>query len=290
MSTTNPTDVSHAQLVELLVDALDRGAVSLPVMPDVAVRVNEAVRERGVNAKGLARIIEASPGLSARILKLANSSMYSGVSEIRDLSHAIGRLGTTMVLAVVVGAAGKETFHSDDPDWAATLEYSWMGSVFASVAARSLGERLSQGVDICFLSGLLHGVGEPILVQTAERFCKSGQIERLPSSALSAAIQPLVPQAGARLLGSWGIPEEVVGAVEHQSAPGDAPDQHKTLAALTGLAAEYGRRQAQGKDPAETLAAVAELAGAELLDLDQEALEPILNKSGEDGMTVALAF
>jgi len=193
VNATSDIELKPAELSALLEETIRAGRISLPVMPDVAAQVNEAVRSRNVGARDLARIIEASPGLTARILKMANSAMYAGLNDIGDLSHAIGRLGATMVLAVVIGAAGKETFHSDHPDWDSLLETTWMSSVFASGSCRLLGARVGEMADECFLAGLLHGVGEPILIQAAEHLVK----------AKSCSSRSSLPSRRALERGSW---------------------------------------------------------------------------------------
>ena len=75
--------------------------------------------------RDIARILEADPALAARVLRLANSALYAGRTEIKDLTHAIVRLGSSTVVSLVVGAAGQEVFRSDAPEAAAFLNDAW---------------------------------------------------------------------------------------------------------------------------------------------------------------------
>ncbi len=286
--TENPA--SAQEISALLEQALREGRFTLPVMPEIAVRVSEAVQRQGVGARDLARIIEASPGLSARVLRMANSAMYAGLCEIVDLAQAIGRLGVTMVLVLVIGAAGKETFRSNDATWAGLLERAWMSAIFASVAARLVGVRAGEIPEECFLAGLFHSIGEPILVQAAERLSPRGTPAHIDAMVLREAIEPLIPAAGARLLASWGLPEKVALAVAHQRDGALAPPGTRLLAAATGLAGAFGRQLVNGCDPRQSAQELSEEAGARFLEMDFDDLEPIFVQSAEDGSAIAQAL
>lgn len=223
------------------------GGLSLPVMPDIAARVNAAASNPSSTAASLARIIELDPALAARLMKMANSALYAGLSEIRDLDHAIGRIGTAMVVALVLGAAGREMFNCPDPDLRQLLDRAWIRSVHAAALARRLSARAGMCPEEGFLAGLLHAVGEPILLQRVAELLWNGSIERPDRGEIEETLAALGPRAGARLLAEWGLPETVVAAVEHGADPSQAPGRLRDGVWLVSVSAAIGRAIAGGK-------------------------------------------
>ena len=121
-----PTGTATARdLAPRLREAIETGNLTIPVMPETAIRVREAAEDPNSTGRDIARILEADPALAARVLRLANSALYAGRTEIKDLTHAIVRLGSSTVVSLVVGAAGQEVFRSDAPEAAAFLNDAW---------------------------------------------------------------------------------------------------------------------------------------------------------------------
>ncbi len=284
------TDATLHELRLLLEEEIEAGRLTLPVMPDVALRAREAAASATTSAKDLAQVLEADPALAARILKMANSAMYAGLSEIRDLSHAIVRLGAAMVVAVVVGAAGKEVFRTKEPSFRALLRESWEASVHAAAVARLLADRAGLPREEGLLAGLLHASGDPILVQLIEDLAAQGRIGRPPVETVRELLRLLAPRAAVRLLSKWGLPEAIVRAIEYQQAPGAAPEPFRKAAALVTLAALTGHGSVAG-EPADELAhTLGSHPAAGLLLLDEEVALDLLERAREEGREIARAF
>ena len=62
--------------------AADR--VVLPTLPEVAMKVRDVVSSADVTAKEIAQIVATDPGLSARLLRVANSATYAGATPPRS--------------------------------------------------------------------------------------------------------------------------------------------------------------------------------------------------------------
>ena len=280
-----------AALASQLEERLQAGRMTLPVMPEVALRVQQAASQRGVGARQLAQIVETSPGLTARLLRMTNSAMFQGMTEITDLSHAIGRLGTTMVVAVALGAAAKETFRSEDPAAVERLKRSWRASIHASAASRHLAPRWGLVSDEAFVGSLLHAVGEPVLCQQIEQLVKGGAIDRPSAEELADLLDQMRPAAGAHLLSSWGLPRCLTAAVQYHENPGLAPADCRINATVTSLAAHFGRRRVIDGHAPETIAE--ELGSADAViaaGLDPLTLEPMLEQAGHDGDELDAVF
>ncbi|MCP3979500.1 MAG: HDOD domain-containing protein [bacterium] len=260
------------------------GRASLPVLPDVAIRMKSAAAKPTSNASDLARILELDPALSARVLKMANSMMFAGRTEIRSLDTAIGRLGAAMAVAVVVGAAGKEVFRSTTPEYNTYLTANWKSALFTSAAARRLSHRVGLKSEDVFLAGLLNGCGDSVLVQSAETLSGEGRLVPKPSiDTLSEAIGPIGPEAGAAVLGNWGLPDPLVQAVRFQRDPDSADDEQRVMARIVGLSAAIGAPLSRGESVDAVVDLVATHAAVGALGLDDGALRQVVEESEVDG-------
>jgi HD-like signal output (HDOD) protein len=238
---------SRATLLEDLREAITAGRLRLPVMPTLAAEVQEAVSSPATSARVLSEIIETEPGMAARVVRIANSAMYAGLSEARTLSFAVARLGSAMIVSIVIGAAAKELFDCEDPRFEPLMEEAWERSLLGAAAARQLRGLTEVPEDEAFLAGLLHSVGDPVLVEA----CATRETT-LTTEQLRGVLDELRPEAGAALLRSWRLPADHVRSVAQQRSSPAGLSRAAGLDAIVATAARFAwsevRRQGSGRD------------------------------------------
>ena len=208
-----------------------RGVDSLPTLPSVVARVNELVQDPTSSAADINRAIRQDIALSARILKLVNSSFYGFPRRISSITHAVVILGYNTVRNVVLSAFVLDSLGSKDLPFG-HREF-WIHSLGVGVAANTLaGRRSLPDADDAFVCGLLHDVGKVVLHQYAredfadvlkvvkDKDCLIADAEREVMGATHADV-------GAALLEAWHLPPhvvEVVGCHHSPEAAHGAPD------------------------------------------------------------------
>ncbi|MCH8104093.1 MAG: HDOD domain-containing protein [Proteobacteria bacterium] len=65
---------------ESILDDLENDRLPLPTLPEVAIKVRETVDDDDASITDVAQIIETDAALSARIIQVANSALYRGLS------------------------------------------------------------------------------------------------------------------------------------------------------------------------------------------------------------------
>ncbi|MEM9743348.1 MAG: HDOD domain-containing protein [Pseudomonadota bacterium] len=203
----------HHPLVDDLGAARDAGALELPVIPAIALKVRQALAREDVQMKDVARIIAADPVISARLLKVANSSLFVGRSPCDSLQQAVVRLGVNRVQNLVLALASARLFSPTDGALKQRLGAVWrhllkIGSLCAALA------RLSQKLDpdLALLVGLLHEVGKiPILVRAMDY----PDLRDTPG-LLDDILAALGPQLTVATLSAWGLADAVLGAADRQ--------------------------------------------------------------------------
>jgi HD-like signal output (HDOD) protein len=134
--------------------------LEIPTIPDVAAR---ALREMGnPRADGLriAGIISRDPGLTSRVLQLANSAAYGLRRQVTTLEQAAAILGFNRLKTLVISASCRQLYRHFG--WV-ELEM-WLHSVACAGATQLITQaaRVPGGSE-AFVAGLMHDVGKVVM-------------------------------------------------------------------------------------------------------------------------------
>ncbi|ANM30903.1 hypothetical protein ABI59_16960 [Acidobacteria bacterium Mor1] len=234
--------VQDPALVELrrrVCERLEAGLIELPVLEEIATRLLWLSSQLATTGPDLAKVVEREPELAAKLELLSNSPTYRGKYPIYGTDRAVTRLGVEMVASFTIGSASEKTFRSTDDEYHALLRSCWKKSVYAAAAGELLAPYADARPELGHLAGLMHTIGEPVLVVGIEALIENGIVARPNPSDLHAAIDPLTPVAAKILVERWKLP------------------------AILGVALEQHRRQAATQDSrAEKLAALIRASAA----------------------------
>ncbi|MEM7292001.1 MAG: HDOD domain-containing protein, partial [Pseudomonadota bacterium] len=67
--------------------------IELPNLPEVAWKVREAMVDPDISIEDIALIVQNDPAISARLVQVANSALYRGLTKVENLRMVVGRLG-----------------------------------------------------------------------------------------------------------------------------------------------------------------------------------------------------
>ena len=101
----------HQLLVSLL-KKLKADALVLPTLPEVAMRVQEVVSRPDSSLKQVGDIIGQDAAISARIIKVANSALYSRGNKAENISAAVNRIGLVQIKSITTSVAMEQLFIS----------------------------------------------------------------------------------------------------------------------------------------------------------------------------------
>ena len=213
-----------ADLVAELERSLASSRLELPSLPEVALKIREALADDDVSMEEIARLIGSDPALAARTLRLANSALfYRGTKPIASLYVAVSRLGHRMVRNVALSFAAQQVFIGyGSRELRSYVTEIWQHSVHVAALAHMLARvRTKIEPAEAFLGGLLHEVGKLyILMRTKEHK------EVLESAAAyQSVLADWHPRIGKAVIEAWALSADLADAVgEHQSCGLNAPD------------------------------------------------------------------
>jgi len=194
---------------------ITQGRIEVPALPDIVLRVREAVADPSHNLSDIARIIQADIPLAGRLLQLANSPLYAARRPADHVHAAVMRLGTDTTRNLVESFALRRVFFSPDPAFRRRVEEVWRHSVQVGAIAYTLA-RITPGLDAdrALLAGLVHDIGMLSLFRAAEQW--PGLSE--DTAMLNEVLQLLRGEVGGYVLGQWGLgPDLVTTALEGES-------------------------------------------------------------------------
>lgn len=193
--------------------ALSTARVRLPALPEVTHKISRIIVDDELNARHIASLVAADASVSARLMKLANSSLYRGLNTITELPEAVTRLGMETTRHLVLAFALQEMQHQPRSDMIRKrLLRSWKESIQLAALCYVLAKKCTRiPPEEALLAGLLHNIGElPLLSFAAE----DPDLARDPAP-LEPVIEESRAQAGALLLHHWNLPAPLITAVQH---------------------------------------------------------------------------
>jgi putative nucleotidyltransferase with HDIG domain len=135
----------------------------LPSLPTVVMELLASMDQDDVDIDTLARKIAQDQTLTAKTLRLANSSFYGRARAVNTMAEAIGILGFRTVRSVVTTAGLMQSMGPGGPE-TPDLKPFWRHAIGVAVCARELAPYLRVHADHAYTAGLLHDIGRLVLV------------------------------------------------------------------------------------------------------------------------------
>ncbi|WP_162797694.1 HDOD domain-containing protein [Thermomonas haemolytica] len=173
---------------------------SLPPPPRLYLQLTRLLRDPDASNAAIAQTLSQDPAIAAKVLRLCNSAYFSGGREITDMRGAVTRLGHQTLLRMVLTI---EAFGG--PKLASSQEREAMQD--RALRASNLARRLLPGPSA-------------ELAATASLLAEVGRLLPGVSSGEPGEEGPHYAEAGAYLMGLWGLPMPIVEAVAYQHRPG----------------------------------------------------------------------
>ena len=218
----------------------------LPSLPDTVLDVEQELDRKddlSVSAVRIGKLIEKDMGISAKVLKIANSVFYAGrYGRIADVGQAVARLGIEEVRNICVTVGGLQLFAGESD--LVNLRDFWRHSLGAALFIRHSGEQMPQPSPLpsgAYVAGLFHDIGILLLdryFHDAYRIVRQkGAGKEKPLFAVEKEILGIHHgEIGAMLLDRWRLPQEICSTVRYHHEPDMCPEPSKRLCQLINIA------------------------------------------------------
>lgn len=197
-------------ILEVIDDHLNSSTVEVPVFHEVAIKLQQVLSGHEYDIEQAAQLIVADQGLASRVLRVANSSFYAGLSKVSTIHDAIIRLGAREVASITMVATQQDFYYSSTPQLNTVMHSLWKHAFCCAVATRWIAGKcgFQNMAAEAFLAGLLHDVGKPFLLKALEDIRKSGKLAvDLSQALLFEVLDTLHVGHGDNLMKKFNMPE-----------------------------------------------------------------------------------
>lgn len=212
----------------------------IPAFPDNIREIQSLCSDPDASLRTISDRISRDPGLTASVIKLANSAGYLTSGKINSVDAAVTKVGIKGVKTLILAGGVHDIIESRYKKFEKTWKNSEKMAFYAyKIANRSGHRKLS---DFAYLAALLADVGQIILYALKPSFLKklieiSGykgieNINLLEEIGLGMSHSAL----GSIIFQKWDFDEILVNSVKYHHRPHLAPDEIKPLVDIIYIA------------------------------------------------------
>lgn len=220
----------------------------MPVLPSVVIQILRLFEDPTVSPRSLEKIIEQDPALSAKILRVASSSMY-GARSATSVSRALSVLGINTLRSISISLAYQQILSAKLVGAKFDRVAFWRHCLAVGIGSRAIARCIHPtAMEELYVAGLMHDIG----VLTLDRFIPASLDATIKKSTIGGYSLTETEQAlmgythadvGGFLAQNWGLSPLITAAIQHHHSPDKAGEfQHTTqiVAAANWLAYQAG--------------------------------------------------
>lgn len=201
-----PREIPHTQFFDSFTQAYRENKLSLPSLPQVAIKLRKAMDKDDIGVKDVISIVQVDAPIVAKLIQVANSALYAPTSSIKNCHDAVTRLGLETTRKLVMGISVKQLFQTKSPQLMTQMQALWKKSLHVSSLSFVLAQE--SGVvnpEDALLAGLVCDIGAIPLLHFAEH-----HPENYPDSHELEKVMPyLNPPVGSLVLQTLGFSDEI---------------------------------------------------------------------------------
>jgi HD-like signal output (HDOD) protein len=213
---------------------------NLPALPFIIEEVNQIIENPKSSAAQLSHVISQDPGLSLKILSVANSPLYGFPRRVSTIDFAIIILGFNHIKNITIAFSIMDSFnnfrnlHFDQRKF-------WLHSLMTATAAKRLSADLGYRFGgEAFTAGLLHDLGIPVIC----KYFGSSFVEIINSVDIEGVTYEYAEERilgathkeiGNYLIEKWNLPQTFADVILYHHLPSDS-EENPILASIVHLA------------------------------------------------------
>ncbi len=213
------------------------GIQRLEPLPMTLQRLVKALHDENIGAYQIGEIIQFDHAVVASLLRVANSAAFGGWSRTESVREAVGRLGKSRIINIVMGDHVKKV-SADAPLYNLSEDDLWRHATAASLAVRALAAECPRaGIEeSAAVAGLVHDVGKLIMVRYMQAdFSGILALRDERGVTFVEAERELLgcdhAEVGGAIARHWGFPADIQEAISrHHETP--LADSSPTLDAV----------------------------------------------------------
>jgi len=197
----------------------------LPTLPRTFLKITALVNDPKSSAKNLSAVITDDQVLTARLLRLVNSSFYGFPQKIATITNAIVLLGFDAIRNLLLTASIFGLFSQKPKISTIELQKYWDHSLGCAIGSKVIGNYIGyENVEELFVAGLLHDIGKIVEIQFIpdifEKIASITDEEKVPMVTAEETILGFNhTDIGQLLAERWNLPSKLVNIIALHHTP-----------------------------------------------------------------------
>jgi putative nucleotidyltransferase with HDIG domain len=254
--------------------------VSLPSLPDVVLRLNAMIDDPKVGVQELGEIVARDAAITAKVLRIANSSYYGLKKAVVSPEQAATVVGARSLRNIALQASifARYEHLSGLPNF--DLDGVWTHAIFTGQVSQALAKEarkpLGLNAEEFYTCGLLHDIGKVVMLESlGPDYVKVFQEAKTTQTPIHLCEQRILGfthvDVGALVAAKWQLPDAVARAIEFHHGPKYEVVAHPAVA-VVAVADQIGYRVSGPETAMERLAELAR----DVLGVDAAGFERVL--------------
>ena len=261
-----------------------KACTSLPSPPTVATRIIELANDPETGIDDVAKVISLDPAIASKILRIANSPLYSQRRQVENVQQAVLLLGLNGIISLALSFSLVKSLKKGQ---SGGLDYPlfWRRSLLSGSAGRAIGGICDRSdTEELFMASLLQDIGMLAIDRISPGLYAEERLDQTISHEMTTLERKHLAvdhsAIGGWLLYQWKLPERLQLAVASSADPTPVPltDERSSFVrcvALSGLIADQYLSDRGNTDFTE-----ASQKAKEWLQLNTEQFMAILRQMG----------
>ncbi|MCK5312742.1 MAG: HDOD domain-containing protein [Desulfobacteraceae bacterium] len=209
------------------------GKYELPSFPSVVLQILQKIRSPYSSASDIAQSLSVDPGLSVRLLSIANSAAFSPQNKVENLTQAIALVGLSQLESLVLGVGVAKGIPKNICQWHDPKDF-WLTSARRAMLAFELAQILCPAKESeCFTAAFLQDMALPFLAcQRSDDYDPVFKKWHLEGGNLAQLEQEVLDwdhaEVATWICSEWGLPENIALAIKNHHNP-KVDNDHNTL-------------------------------------------------------------
>ncbi len=229
-------------LKDKIIELVKSSNTDLPTLPVIVNNILSAASKESTSTEDLAKIISNAPGITNKLLRLANSIYYGQRTRVATIKRAILVIGFEEIIGIVTGMSVLSSFADKKSGLSLDMKALWIHCIGCATAAKDIANRTNPGIaKKIFVPGLLHDMGKIIFsvyFKKEYRNVKAKAMERrIPLYRTEPDIFDMNHAVLAGLLMKrWNFPPEILLPCRFHHNPESCPVSFRHHALIINLA------------------------------------------------------
>lgn len=190
----------------------------LPSFPAVVMQILQKIRSPYVSNQEIADAISLDPGISVKVLSIANSAAFSPTKKVNNLTQAIALVGISQLESLVLGVGVAKGIPKRTCQWHDPAEF-WLTSARRAMLAAELAHVICPAKESeCFTAAFLQDMALPFLAcHRSDEYDPIFKKWHLEGGDLSLLEREKLAwdhtEVAAWICSEWGLPENIAAAI-----------------------------------------------------------------------------